>query len=192
MRVAVSGSHSTGKSTLIAAFLAKCPQYVQEPEAYEELADDIALLTSEGPDIDGLTALLVHTVSTVGRHGPGAAVIFERSPVDYLAYAIATRSIARTDRGEFMRSYVPMVRGAVRSLDLIALLPASTGGRVLSRPHEDERFRQRVDEELRRALIDDDYDLFGGDSAPRVVELSAAPDRQLSDLVRYTAEGGQP
>ena len=69
MRVAVSGSHSTGKSTLIAAFLAKCPEYVHEPEAYEELADDIALLASEGPDIEGLTALLVHTVSAVGRHG---------------------------------------------------------------------------------------------------------------------------
>ncbi|HEX6739814.1 MAG TPA: hypothetical protein VF310_16160, partial [Vicinamibacteria bacterium] len=81
MRVAVSGSHSTGKSTLIAAFLAERPEYVHEPEAYEELADDIALLASEGPDIEGLTALLLHTVSTVGRHGPGSDVIFERSPV---------------------------------------------------------------------------------------------------------------
>src|SRR5687768_7405519 len=117
MRVAISGSHSTGKSTLIAAFLAKCPEYVHEPEAYEELADDIALLGSEGPDIDGLTALLLHTVSAVGRHGAGAAVIFERSPVDYLAYAMATRSVARTDREEFMRSSIPIVRGAVGSLD---------------------------------------------------------------------------
>jgi hypothetical protein len=192
MRVAVSGSHGTGKSTLIAAFLAARPEYVHEPEAYEELADDIALLGSEGPDVEGLTALLVHTVAAVGRHGPGATVIFERSPVDYLAYAIATRSIARTDREEFTQSYVPMVRGAVRSLDLIALLPVSAGGRAELRPHEDGRFRQRVDEELRRVLIDDDYDLFGGDPAPRVVELSASPDRQLSDLVRYTAKGGRP
>src|SRR5688500_10958205 len=120
MRVAVSGSHNTGKSTLIAAFLANRPAYLHEPEAYEELADDIALLPSEGPDIEGLTALLLHTVSTVGRHAPGAAVLFERTPVDYLAYAAATRSISRNDRDEFIRSYVSVVREAVRSLDLIA------------------------------------------------------------------------
>ena len=30
MRIAVSGSHSTGKSTLIAAFVAECPQYAYE------------------------------------------------------------------------------------------------------------------------------------------------------------------
>jgi hypothetical protein len=192
MRVAVSGSHSTGKSTLIAAFLAQRPEYAHEPEAYEELADDIALLTSEGPDIEGLTALLVHAVSTVGRQGPGAAVIFERSPVDYLAYAAATRSIARDERDEFIRTYVPIVRAAVCSLDLIALLPAAREGPVASRPGEDDRFRKRVDEALRRALIDDDYDLFAADPAPRVVEFAAVPDRQLPELVRLTANGGRP
>ena len=192
MRVAVSGSHGTGKSTLIAAFLAQRPEYAHEPEAYEELADDIALLASEGPDIEGLAALLVHTVSAVGRHRPGAAVIFERTPVDYLAYAAATRSIARAERDEFMRTYVPVVRAAVCSLDLIALLPAARGGPFASRPGEDDRYRKRVDEELRRALIDDDYDLFGADPAPRVVELSAIPDRQLLGLARLTASGGSP
>jgi hypothetical protein len=191
MRVAVSGSHSTGKSTLIAAFLARRPEYSHEPEAYEEMGDDVALLASEGPDIEGLATLLVHTVSTVGCHGPGAAVIFERSPVDYLAYAAATRSIPRAERYDFMRTYVPIVRTAVCNLDLIALLPAARRGPVASRPDEDARFRMRVDEELRRALIDDDYDLFTAGPAPRVVELSAVPDRQLSELIRHTANGGQ-
>jgi hypothetical protein len=192
MRVAVSGAHSTGKSTLIAAFLAQRPEYAHEPEAYEELADDIALLASEGPDIEGLAALLEHTVSTVGRHGPGAAVIFERTPVDYLAYAAATRSISRAERDEFIRTSVPVVRAAVGNLDLIALLPAARRGPFASRPGEDDRFRERVDEELRRALMDDDYELFAADPAPRVVEFSAMPDRQLQELIRLTATGGQP
>ena len=54
MRVAVSGSHSTGKSTLIAAFVDLRPQYLYEPEAYETLADDVALTAAEGPSPDGL------------------------------------------------------------------------------------------------------------------------------------------
>jgi hypothetical protein len=190
MRIAVSGSHSTGKSTLIAAFLSQHPEYAHEPEAYEELADDIGLVGSEGPDIEGLAALLEHTVAALGHQGD--AVIFERSPVDYLAYAAAARSLARTDRQEFMKAYVPVVREAVRRLDLIALVPVVRGGPIASRADEDHRFRQRVDEQLRRALIDDEYDLFATDAAPRVVELSTTPTRQLSELMQLAASNGRP
>ena len=189
MRVAVSGSHSTGKSMLIAAFLERRPEYVYEPEAYEALADDIALTSSEGPTPEGLELLLQYTVSAVASHAAGTCVVFERSPVDYLAYAAASRRTwsSRSVAG-FLNRYVPVVREAVRSLDLIALLPVSSVGPIASRADEDERFRKRVDERLRRALIDDDYDLFG-DSRPLVVEISPLPERQVAELLRFTNAG---
>ena len=192
MRVAVSGSHSTGKSTLIAAFVAKRPQYVYEPEAYEVLADDIALMSSEGPSPEGLSALLEYTASVLARYRRGAAVIFERSSVDYLAYAAAARSTSAAERDEFMRAQVPTVRASVRNLDLIVLLPVSSKGPIGPRPDEDERFRERVDDKLRRALFDDDYDLFAGREAPDVLELSPFPDQQLAELMRRTEVGAEP
>jgi hypothetical protein len=87
MRVAVSGTHNTGKSTLIAAFLAERPQYAHEPQAYEAI---------------------------LGSHVPG-------------------------------------VRAAMHNLDLIVLVPLARNGPIPPRPDEDERFRRRVDEQLRRA-----------------------------------------
>jgi predicted ATPase len=180
MRVAVSGSHATGKSTLIAAFLARRPEYVYEPEAYETLADDIDLTSSEGPTPDALRALLDFTVAEVASRDAGASVIFERSPVDYLGYAAACRKAP--DLAGFLDAAIPVVRASVRHLDLIVLLPASADGR----PGEDKRFRRRVAERLRRALIDDDYDLFGFPDSPRVVELPAVGSRQLDALVRLT------
>ena len=192
MRVAVSGSHSTGKSTLIGAFAAKRPEYAYEPEAYEVLADDIALISSEGPDPEGLAALLEYTASVLTNHGRGASVIFERSPVDYLAYAAATRSMTTSERAEFMGAHVPTVRDSVRNLEMIVLLPVSSKGHIVSRPGEDERFRKRVDDELRRALIDDDYELFVGRDAPVVLELSPFPDQQLVELMRLTEIEDEP
>jgi hypothetical protein len=187
VRVAVSGSHGTGKSTLIAAFLERRPGYVYEPEAYEALADDVALTFSEGPTSDGLEALLQYTVSAVADHAAGACVVFERSPVDYLAYAAASRrSWPSGAASEFLARHIPVVRASLRDLDLIALLPVSLRGPIAPRPDEDARFRKRVDERLRRALIDDDYDLFAN-ASPRVVELSPFPDRQLAELIRLTA-----
>ncbi len=181
----MSGSHGTGKSTLIAAFVERRPEYRFEPEAYETLADDVGLTDSEGPTPEGLDALLDHTLSALAQHQPGAHVMFERSPVDYLAYAASTRS--GWPRGlpqDFVREWTPRVREAVRRLDLIALVPLSAA--IPPASDEDPRFRRRVDEWLRRALVDDDLGLFDG-GPPRVVELPAAPDRRLAELIRLAA-----
>lgn len=186
MRVAVSGSHGTGKSTLIAAFLARHPAVVHEPEAFESLADDIDLTPTEGPTPDGLHALLEHSISAVSLHPPGACVLFERSPVDYLAYAAASRrSWPRGSIASFLSASIPRVRDAVRNLDLIVFLPVASQG-LESRKGENPRFRRRVDEALRRALVDDDYALLGESSSARVVELSPFPERQLDELIQLT------
>jgi len=185
MRLAVSGSHGTGKSTLIAAFVDLRPEYRYEPEAYETLADDIPLSSSEGPSPDGLRSLLDYTIAALSSHATETSVVFERSPIDYLAYASACRDAwsGPTTR-DFLAAAVPAVRTSLRHLDLIALLPVSDA--IPPRPDDDERFRKRVDDRLRRALIDDDFDLFDDRDLPRVVELSPLPARQIAELMRLT------
>ena len=184
MRIAVSGSHGTGKSTLIAAFVDLRPEYRYEPEAYETLADDIPLTSSEGPSPEGLRSLLDFTIAAISEPSE-TCVVFERSPIDYLAYASACRDAwsGPTTR-EFLAAAVPAVRTSLRHLDLIALLPVCEA--IGARPDEDERFRKRVDDRLRRALIDDDFDLFDDRDLPRVVELSPLPARQIAELMRLT------
>jgi hypothetical protein len=188
VRIAVSGSHSTGKSTLIAAFLARRPRYRHEPEAFELLADDVELTPSEGPTAEGLQALLEHTMSALAFHESGALVVFERSPVDYLAYASASLSWPEGCAAGFLQTFIPQVRRSLRGLDLIAFVPVSSAGPE-SRIGEDPGFRQRVDEALRRALVDDDHGLFEDQGSPSVVELPPDPDQQVTELIRLTAPG---
>jgi hypothetical protein len=186
MRIAVSGSHATGKSTLIAAFLARRPGYRHEAEAYETLADDIDLTEEAGPTPEGLEALLRHTIATLATFAPDDDVIVERSPVDYLAYAAANRRRwPSADVRAFLDASLPAVRRAVHHLDLIVLVPVSD---AIGRPGEDARFQKRVDRHLRRALIDDDLDLLAADAAPRVVELSPVPSRRLSEFLRLVPD----
>jgi hypothetical protein len=184
MRIAVSGSHGTGKSTLIAAFLERCPDYVHEPEAFETLGDEIDFEGDE-PTPDGLRLLLDHTAAAIDAHGPGAAVIFERSPVDYLAYAAAS-SWPREARTAFLEEALPIVRGSLRGLDLVAFLPVSSRGPA-ARPGESPRFRMRVDRALERALLDDEHDLFGAAATPRVVALPPDLAGRVDQLVRLTS-----
>jgi hypothetical protein len=184
MRVAVSGSQGTGKSTLIAAFLERCPDYAHEPEAFETLGDDVELAGDE-PTADGLRLLLDHTASAIEAHAPGTRVIFERSPVDYVACAVASRSWPDGALADFLDAALPVVRHGLRGLDLIAFLPVSARGPA-ARPDESPRFRKRVDRALGRALLDDEYDLFGGPGAPRVVALPPELERRVAELVRLT------
>lgn len=176
MRIAISGSHGVGKSTLIAAFLDRHPDYAHEPEAFEVLADDVDLADTDVPSADGLRALLEYTVDAL--ESAPARVVIERSPADYLAYAAASgRAWPPGERQEFLGAHTPAVRACLRQLDVIAYVPLSGG-----RSGEDERFRRRVDLWLRRILLDDAYDLVA--DGPRVVVLPPEPDRQLAELSR--------
>ena len=183
MRIAVSGSHGTGKSTLIAGVLERRPDYLHEPEAFETIGDDVDLAPSGEPTADGLRALLEYTASVVESRADAPCVIFERSPVDYLAYAAAgRRSWPAGTMEHFLSVCVPVVRSAVRRLDLIAYVPVSP----LIRPRDDAdpRMRRRVDRCLKRALLDDDYDLFEGGDRPVIVELPVDPGSRLAELLR--------
>ena len=184
MRVAVSGSHSVGKSTLIAAFLRRHPEYAHEPEAFEVLADDIELTQSGAPTPDGLLLLLNYTLAAVQSRAPQPHVVFERSPVDYLAYAAASaRAWQPGETQRFLRTQKPVIRASMRHLDLVAYLPLPTAGPVRRRG-ENRAFRRRVDACLRNALLDDRYELFADGRLPRVVALPPAPEKQLGELSR--------
>jgi hypothetical protein len=190
MRVAVSGTHGVGKSTLIGAFLSRHPEYAHEPEAFEALADEIDLTESGAPTPEGLRILLEYTVSALQGRSAQADVVFERSPIDYLAYAAASGSAwSQGDKQRFLSAHSPAVRTSIRDLDLVAYLPLSAGspGR---RRGEDGRFRRRVDLWLRRVLLDDVYELFDDGPPPRVVELPSAADRQLGALTRLVEATG--
>ncbi len=123
-------------------------------------------------------------MSVLQGRAPQADVVFERSPIDYLAYAAASGSAwPQGDRQQFLAAHSPTVRRSIRDLDLVAYVPLSAT-RPGRRRGEDRRFRRRVDLWLRRALLDDVYELFADGRPPRIVELPAVPDRQLGALTR--------
>jgi AAA domain len=187
VRIAVSGSQSTGKTSLITAFLSREPEYAHEPEAYETLGDDVELVAPGVPSPEGLQALLDYTTSALATYERGARVIFERSPADYLAYAAAADDAWTSGAVEaFLTKAVPQARASLRNLDLIVFLPISSSGPIRGRPGEGTRYRRRVDEALGRLLLEDEHGLLEG-ASPSVVELGGNPDERVSQVVRLVA-----
>jgi hypothetical protein len=130
MRIAVSGSHCTGKSTLIEAFLHAHPEFVHEPEPYGAMGEEF----SAEPCVEDFLRQLEFNIERLKQHKPGTKVIYERCPLDFLAY-IQCLSKATLN-----------VDDALQHLDLIVYLPIDD----TIEPSDDEfpKLRKAVDRRL--------------------------------------------
>lgn len=180
MRVAISGTHASGKSTLIEAFLLGHGDYLHEPEPYEALQDLYGEAFGAEPSSDDFYRQLEYQVERLNNYRVGDRVIFERSPVDFLAYLLALNDLGReqVDRALAERS-IAMAKGAVALLDMIVYLPLTGGGVVAE--FEDPELRRAVDTRLEGILLDDDFGLFVA-RGPSVVEAPGTTAQRLQTL----------
>ena len=116
MRIAISGSHRTGKSTLLAELAVRLPSYATVDEPYHLLEEDGHEL-EHPPSVQDFEAQLARAIEELADAGDEA--LFDRCPIDMLAY------IAVHDRSdEFdLEQWLPAVRDAVSRLDLVVFVP---------------------------------------------------------------------
>jgi hypothetical protein len=129
MRIAISGSHSLGKSTVVNDWVASRAGYTREEEPYRALSlhgpYEILFRDASTRLHNGIQ--LYYNISRLHRYASGVEdVIFDRAPVDYLAYSQYTANCGTTDIDDaFVQSMVPAVRESLDHLDLLAFVPCS-------------------------------------------------------------------
>ena len=155
MRIAVSGSHCTGKSTLIDAFLRAHPEFIHEPEPYEAMGEEF----SAEPNVDDFLRQLEFNIARLKQHKPGTKVIYERCPLDFLAY-IQCLSKATLNVDE-----------ALQHLDLIVYLPIDD----TIEPPDDEFSKLRKAVDRRLSEIYQELDL-------KIIEASGPIDKRMKLL----------
>lgn len=165
MRIAVSGTHCSGKSTLVEDFAAAHPDYVLEPEPYEWLDD-----AGEEPGVDEFFRQLEISVERLQAYPPGARVIAERSPLDFVAYLLALGDLRRGERAsDVIDSAIELAASGMRHVDLLVVLP---GDEIDAPDDEDPELREAMNERL--------LELVGAE--PRVLELRGSPRERLAML----------
>jgi predicted ATPase len=148
MRIAVSGAHRTGKTTLIEELSRALPSYGVVEEPYyllEEEGHEFA----EMPSLDDFELQLERSIQCVEDSEDDQ--LFDRCPADMLAYLIAHRDSDGFD----VEVWLPRLESAMRRLDLIVFVPIEHPDRVIVSDPEDRELRRRVDEELREIVVED-------------------------------------
>jgi hypothetical protein len=173
MRIAISGSHRTGKSTLLTELLRLLPTYTAVDEPYRLLEED-GHDFSYPPSIEEFEAQLERSMEEI--HRARDEVLFDRCPIDFLAYIAVHEDGDRFDIG----AWLPKVCDAVGTLDLVVFVPIEERDRIAFPASDDAgATRTAVDEELKRILAEDPYD-FGVE----VVEVQGDPANRARTVLR--------
>lgn len=173
MRVGISGSHGTGKTTLAEALCAHLPGHVAAEEPYYLLAEE-GHEFSFPPSLEDYRAMLACSLRSMTAPSPPGGVIFDRTPLDYLAYLAAAGA---DPAGEAAPAGL---RNAFAALDLLVITPITPETeRVLATP-ELPVLRSRANDALLDLVYDDPLSAWEGIA---VLELSGPLDGRLDAVL---------
>jgi AAA domain len=159
VRIAVSGTHCTGKSTLIDEFLRVHPDFVHEPEPYTVLVEELGEEFSAEPCVEDFLRQLEFNIDLLKQHERGERVIYERCPIDFLAYIECV--------GPRTTSILNEVLESMRRIEMIVYLPIDN---IDAGDEEFPKLRKAVDRRLSEIYSEDDLGII---SATNLVVVGA-------------------
>lgn len=172
MHVAISGTHGSGKSTLMSDFAMSHREWTVLPDPYEytDLAEEASSAVAFGQQLNVAARRLSEPAV-----GPQLA---ERSPLDFLAYLHALDALGRPgDPADLFELNYWTASRAMTKVDLLVLLPLHARDGIEIGPDEDLELREVMNESLLE--LADDTDLVG---AVPVVEIVGSRESRLMQL----------
>lgn len=171
MRIGISGAHGTGKTTLVEALCAHMadhaavdePYYLLEEEGYE---------SEYPPSTKDYRAQL--TRSLLALRSPTEGVVFDRTPLDFLAYLCA-QGVDFEGAADHAS-----LRSALTSLDLLVITPITPETEQILPTAEMLRLREAMNGALLDLLYGDPLQLWG--DVP-VLELNGPLDQRLEAVL---------
>lgn len=174
VRIVVSGTHASGKSTLISDFAAVHREYDVLPDPFELIDESL-----DAPSARVFLLQLQISAERLYEVRPDANVIAERAPLDFLAYLAA---LDETGRGASSDQVFERARAltatAMRQVDVLVLLPLNSVDQIWVPADEDHDLRDAMNGALLE--LSDDPDLVG--QRTRVAELTGDRSRRLALL----------
>lgn len=123
MRISISGTGNSGKSTLVKNFLHVWPQYTTPERTYRDVLTDEKLKHSSRTSTSTQWKILNFMVDQLQETDRKSKVVFDRCPLDNLAYTMWAheKGIDGFDK-KFVDRCINICKESMRSLDIIFLL----------------------------------------------------------------------
>jgi predicted ATPase len=154
MRIAVTGTHRVGKSTLIEALEDRLTEYQAVDEPYLLLEEEGYEFASP-PCLEDFLEQLRRSMELLEDEEGARNVLFDRCPLDFLGYLLTHEESDSFD----LEEWLARIRSTLQTLDLVVFVPIEERDRIQLPAHEDPEQRVAVDEKLAWMLLDDPFEL---------------------------------
>ncbi len=179
MRIAISGTHFSGKSTLITSLLKQLPNYTSVDEPYF-LLEEQGYPFSNPPSIEDFERQLECSIRSILESG--SCTLFDRSPFDFLAYALSFRDPIDIE------DWTLKMEDPIRLLDLIVFLPIEQRDRIHLPASEDLRLRKKVNEKLQELLLEDSLGILGD---LEILEITGSLEKRAKIVIAKIEESSK-
>lgn len=177
MRIAVTGTHGSGKTTLIDDFADRHRDYAHEQEPYWALVQN-GVPFSDGVSLPDLEEQLAASAEMISARAGDSDVIFDRCPLDFIAYLEVVGEGQGIDWSPSGR-LLGRIERALSAIELLVFLPLSQPDEI-GAAIEFPRLRMQVDRRLKSILRDDALGLL--ERGPRLLELRGTRAHRLEQL----------
>lgn len=185
MRIAVSGTHIMGKTTLIQDFIKVHSEYRHEIEPYYKLQDEESVELALEPSLDNLLEQLDYSIDQLNQYANESNIIFDRCPIDYIAYSMCAieQDLIDINDTEIAERF-QAVKEALDSLNIIIFLPI-TKEHSIEYTEENSAYRKAADRYFKKIYRDDILDIFPSYGHPKIVEIWGNRTLRLKKLESY-------
>lgn len=171
MKIAFTGAHHVGKTTLAEKIHALAPEFIFIAEPYQELLEE-GHLFSETPNPEDLSMQLERALENVEIDE--LDVLFDRSPLDLLAY------IHVTGGAEASRKHYLQVKEAMDEIDLLVFVPIEKPDIIGCPESEFPKLRKQVND-----LLEEWIDAFDLDTITVSGTLAEREKQVIEAILRF-------
>ena len=172
MKIAVSGTHFSGKSTFIEALHKKIPEYTLVDEPYY-LLEQLGHPFSNPPTLEDYKQQFELSNNFILESDSDS--LFDRCPIDFLAYALALGKDIDHEK------WIPKLHQSIPQLDLIFYIPIETPDRISLPPSENQTLREDVDLHLQDFLLHDSLNLL---KKTKVIQITGTLDQRVTQALK--------
>lgn len=184
MRIAVSGTHFMGKSTLIHDLIKTHPEYKYESEPYHQLEEQGFEFSIE-PTLECFLKQLDYSIERLNQTSHKHNIIYDRCPVDFIAYAMYIADQEFTDINQsYIAERFPMVKETLNTLDLIVFLPI-TKENMIHYDEVDSAYRTAIDHCFKKLYLDEACDILPSYDHPRIMEVWGNRQSRIKKINHY-------
>ncbi len=186
MRIAISGTHCMGKTTLIHDFLKTHSEHTHEVEPYYQLQEKHGIEFFEELAFEDLLDQFDFSLERLLLYSTPANVIFARCHIGFIAYSLY---FLHHEEISLYDSSLPEkfseIKTAFENLDIIVFLPMTREHPINCPASEDQHYRKSVDKYLKQIYREELFDLFPSYDHPQVIEIWGSPQERIKKLEMY-------